>query len=133
MTMTGVLIGAGFSHEYGMPMVQQLTKEILDWLTPDKLRNLNKGWILQGGGYSEDVIGEFAEKLNNPNMHYEQIIGWLQTRSLQERGKRGEEFHGLYVRMVEIIGVILYYRHVNNYHYLEGSVPFYRGIRSLVS
>lgn len=131
MTMTGVLIGAGFSHEYGMPMVRQLTKELLDYLTTDKLRNLNKEWILQGGGYSEDVIEEFAEKLNTPNMHYEQIIGWLQIRSLQERGKRGEEFHGLYVWMVELIGWILYFRHVKNYHYLAGSVPFYRGIDAL--
>jgi hypothetical protein len=45
-----LLIGAGFSRDFGMPLAWDLTKEITDHLTPDKFRSLKNGWRAQGQG-----------------------------------------------------------------------------------
>jgi hypothetical protein len=44
--LTGLFLGAGASYEAGMPLVWELTAEIRNWLTADKLRELN-GFILK--------------------------------------------------------------------------------------
>jgi hypothetical protein len=42
MMLTGLFLGAGASYEVAMPLVWELTNEIKAWLTPDKLRALNR-------------------------------------------------------------------------------------------
>ncbi|MEG7798797.1 hypothetical protein U2116_14895, partial [Listeria monocytogenes] len=73
--ITGLFLGAGASYEVGMPLVWELTKEITDWLTPKKLRDLNAGWHLQGSGIPDAVIDDFVEVLVRPDMHYEALLG----------------------------------------------------------
>jgi hypothetical protein len=54
--LTGLFLGAGASYEAGMPLVWELTAEIKNWLTADKIRELNACWRIQGGDYSDSVI-----------------------------------------------------------------------------
>jgi len=35
------------SYEAGLPLVWELTHEIKKWLTPEKLREFNRGWRVQ--------------------------------------------------------------------------------------
>ncbi len=94
MRRTGLLLGAGASVEAGMPLAWDLTAEIKNWLTPDKLRELNMGWRIQRGGYSDTVIEDLAQVLNRPDQHYEAILGHLETQ-FRRHGPHLQEYHGL--------------------------------------
>ncbi|MBB5427459.1 hypothetical protein HDG40_005638 [Paraburkholderia sp. JPY158] len=61
--LTGLFLGAGASYEAGMPLVWELTRELKAWLTPEKLRELNRGWRQQGGGHPDNGIGDFVSLL----------------------------------------------------------------------
>ena len=78
-SLTGLFLGAGASYEVGLPLVWELTTELKDWLTPEKLRSLNLGWRAQGGGYPDVVIEDVAQWLTRPDQHYESILGYLET------------------------------------------------------
>ncbi len=129
----GLFIGAGFSYEAGMPLVWDLTEELLrNWLSGDKLRELNAGWLTQGQGFSEDVLDEFVPVLEDPNLHYEQVIGWLQNRYLERGNPRAEQFHSLHLWLVEMVGHVLTLRHKNNRRYILDGLALYRGLAGLV-
>ena len=79
-SLTGLFLGAGASYEVGLPLVWELTTELKDWLTSDKLCSLNLGWRAQGSGHPDAVIEDVARTLAIPNMHYESILGYLETQ-----------------------------------------------------
>jgi hypothetical protein len=128
--LMGLLLGAGASVEAGMPLAWDLTGEIKNWLTPDKLRELNRGWRLQGGGYSDPVIDELADLLERPGLHYEAILGHLETQFRRQRTAL-QEYHGLYSWMVELVSILLVYRQVNNGAFFERHLPLYDGLGAL--
>lgn len=78
---TAWLIGAGFSWEFGMPLVGELTSEIRRLLTPEAMRKQNAS-APPGHGYPSALIEEYVTVLERSDLHYEQLIGWLQTQSL---------------------------------------------------
>lgn len=129
--VTGLLLGAGASAEAGMPLVWDLTGEIKNWLTSNKIRELNCGWRLQGGGYSDPVIKELADLLVCPDLHYEAILGHLETQFRRQRAA-AQEYHGLYSWLVELVSILLVYRHVNNAAFFKRHLPLYDGLGELV-
>ncbi|MDR6411385.1 hypothetical protein [Paraburkholderia terricola] len=129
-SLTGLFLGAGASYEASMPLVWDLTAEIKKWLTPDKLRQLNAGWRSQGTGYPEAVIEDLAAALQMSNLHYESILGYLETQS-RRNNKFVQAYHGLYSWMVNLVYQLLYFRQVNNDGPLNRQIDFYRGLRSL--
>lgn len=130
--LTGLLIGAGASYELGMPLVWDLTSELKTWLTPQKLRELNRGWRSQGGGHSDVVINDLASVLVIPGMHYEAILGHLETQ-FRRVSPVQQEYHALYSWLVEMVYHILYLRHVNNILYIERNIHFLEGIATLAA
>ena len=62
--LTGLFLGAGASYEAGMPLTCDLTAELKQWLTFDKLRWLNESWRSQGGGHSDRIIDDFVSVLS---------------------------------------------------------------------
>lgn len=98
----GLFIGAGFSHEAGMPLVWELTSEIKNWLTPYKLRSLNVGWRAQGTGYSDEAIEDLVSVLQMVKLHYENILGHLEVQ-LGRQPRLAQEYAGLYAWMVELV------------------------------
>jgi hypothetical protein len=128
----GLFLGAGASFELGMPLVWDLTGELKAWLTPDKLRELNKSWRSQGGGYSDAVIDDLAIWLTLPQVHYESILGHMETQFRRASSPR-QEYHGLYSWLVELVYFILYFRHVLNVPYIEHNLRFIEGIASLAA
>ena len=128
--LTGLLLGAGASSEAGMPLAWDLTAEIKAWLTPDKLRELNEGWRLKGGGYSDAVIEDLAAVLVKPELHYEAILGHLETQFRRQR-TAPQEYHGLYSWVVELVYNLLLYRQVNNGAFFERRLPLYDGLGTL--
>lgn len=129
-SLIGLFLGAGASYEASMPLVWGLTSEIKRWLTPEKLRELNSGWIKQGTGFPEVVIEDLAVALQMPNLHYESILGYLETQSRRNNRFR-QDYHGIYSWMVSLVYQLLYYRQVNNDDILKRQIDFYEGLRFL--
>ena len=128
--LTGLFLGAGASYEVGMPLVWELTAEIKDWLTPDKLRELNQGWRTQKGGYSDEVIDDLVRVLVRDDLQYENILGHLETQLRRQRVKP-QEYHGLYSWLVELVYHLLYVRQVSNDALFEQQLRYYEGICTL--
>src|SRR5580704_6722459 len=130
--LTGLFFGAGASYEAGMPLAWELTAEIKDWLTSNKLRELNAGWRLQGTGHSDTVIKDLISVLERPNFPYEAMLGHLEVKFGRQRAW-AQEYHGLYSWIVELIYYLLYFRQLNNKAFLNRHLPLYEGIRALVA
>jgi hypothetical protein len=128
--LTGLLLGAGASYEAGMPLVWELTAEIKNWLTAEKLRELNADWRTQGRGHSDAVIDDLISVLERPPLHYEAVLGHMETQFRRQRDA-SQEYHGLYSWLVELVYHILYLRHVNNSAFLSRHLSRYDGVRAL--
>lgn len=128
--LTGLFLGAGASYEAGMPLLWELTAEIKNWLTSEKILTLNAGWRLQGNGYADSVINDLIVMLERPTVHYEAILGYLELQFRRQRSLP-QEYHGLYSWLVELVYQLLYYRQVNNKAFFGRHLQYYDGIRTL--
>jgi hypothetical protein len=111
--LTGLFLGAGASYEAGMPLVWELTAEIKNWLTAEKMRKLNAGWRIQVGGYSDSVVDDLISILERPAVHYEGVLGYMEVQFRRQRALQ-QEYHGLYSWLTELVYYLLYHRQVNN-------------------
>ncbi|MNJ93350.1 hypothetical protein D3C87_110300 [compost metagenome] len=130
--MTGLLLGAGASYELGMPLVWDVTNELKRWLTPNKLRMFNQAWRSNGTGYTDEVISDLIIALENPSLHYESILGYLETQFIGSSPRRSD-YHALYSWLIEAVYVILQERHTRNLGYIQKNIHFFDGFQSLVS
>jgi hypothetical protein len=130
MVMTGLFLGAGFSYEAGMPLAWDLTAEIKGWLTADKLRNLNECWKVRGTGFPDGVIEDVIGVLQRPEVHYEALLGYVETQSKRSHSLL-QEYHGIYSWLVELVYHILYYRHIYNVGFLNTNLKWYEGFKAL--
>jgi hypothetical protein len=123
--LTGLFLGAGASFEARMQLVWDLTGEIKNWLTAEKLRTLNEGWRSQGTGHSDQVIDDLISMLERPSAHYEAVLGYLESQFRRQRDtKLAQEYHSLYSWLVELVSHLLYYRQVNNPVFLKRRCRF---------
>jgi hypothetical protein len=102
--LTGLFLGAGASYEAGMPLVWDLTTELTRWLTPEKLRTLNGSWRSQGGRQPDEVIEDFASVIARPDLHYESMLGYLETQ-FRRHSSPSQQYHALYSWLVEMVSV----------------------------
>ena len=131
--LTGLLLGAGASYNHGMPLVWELTRELKSWLTPDKLRALNHHWREAGPGfdYPDAVIELLASMLDREDLHYENVLGFLQMQARRSSGA-AQSYNGLYSFLLDIVYALLQERHLLNVEYIEHSIQYLDGIKSLV-
>ena len=109
-----------------MPLAQELTDELKNWLTPAKLRSLNDGWREQGLGHSDRAIDGLADILLREDMTYEHIIGHLQVEQARENS---QEHHGLIVFLLEMLYHLLEQRHVLNVSFIARAIRNLDGLR----
>jgi len=128
--LTGLFLGAGASLEVGMPLVWELTEELKALLTVDKLRALNGGWRLQGTGYPDAVMEDFVSVLVIPEMHYESLLGYLETQAVRNLSMR-QPYLGLYAFLVEVVYQILRLRHTLNVDLIDHNLSWLEGIARL--
>lgn len=108
-----------------MPLVWQLTGEFKGYFTPGHVRELNAGWLQQGGGYDKSVIETTIALLNRDDLHYENILGCLQTVSKRIQQAFAEQYDEMYQRMVETVYLLLYHRQAGSLPYItQGLAPF---------
>jgi hypothetical protein len=115
-----------------MPLAWELTDELKQWLTPAKLRAFNQSWRSQGTVLSDVVIEDLASVLERPEMHYESILGYLETQFRRSSGLR-QQYHTLYSWLVEMVYQIFRLRHLNCAGYIEKGVPYLEGIAKLAA
>lgn len=102
--LTGLLLGAGASYEVGMPLAARISRDLGSWLTPAKLRCFNAHWRSAGAGCPDAVIDDLANVLVQPNMHYEAILGYLETQSGRHQMREFHQgYHGLHAWLVEMV------------------------------
>jgi hypothetical protein len=128
----GLFLGAGASFELGMPLVSHLTGEFKGYFTADHVRDLNAGWRSQGGGYDNSVIETTIGLLARDDLHYENILGYLQTVSTRRQQAFADQYDGMYKRMVELIYLLLYHRQVGSLPYIIGGFPPFEGLTGFV-
>ena len=100
--LTGLFLGAGASYEAGMPLVCELTSELTNWLTLEKLRTLNESWRSAGGGYPDRVIDDFCVMLSRSDQSYESLLGFLEVQ-FSRHSPMSQQYHGLYAWLVDQI------------------------------
>jgi hypothetical protein len=127
-----LFLGAGFSHEFGMPLVKDLTEELKTWLTAEKFIGFNKNWRSERNGYSDQVRDRFLSLIQSP-LHYEAILGALEVEADRpENVKLRQEYHGLRGWLLDIIYLLLHQRLVLNSSYIKSALKFHRGILHLM-
>lgn len=86
-----------------MRLVWELTEELFRWITPQKLRDLNQHWRAHGGGRPDEVIDDLTRVLVLPGMHYESVLGYLETQCRRHRNvSLQHEYHAMYSLRVEM-------------------------------
>lgn len=128
--LTGLFLGAGASVELGMPLVWQITSELKTWLSQDKLRTFNRGWREQGNGMADEVIEDFISVLMRPEMHYESLLGYLETCYRRPTPHRAD-YHHLYSWFVQMVSHLLRLRHTDLADYIARNIRFLKGIAVL--
>jgi hypothetical protein len=113
-----------------MPLVWQITNELKGWLSPDKLRTFNRRWREQGGGMADEVVEDFISVLTRPEMHYESLLGYLETCYRKPTPYRAD-YHHLYSWFVEMVSHLLRLRHTDLAHFIARNIRFLSGITVL--
>jgi hypothetical protein len=112
-----------------MPLVRHLTGELKGYLTPDHFRELNNGWKRQSGGYDDSVIETATALLQRSDLHYENILGHLQTVSTRPGEPFARQYHALYMYMVQLVYFLLYPRQIGSLPYIQGGYRHLRACR----
>ncbi|MBD8705863.1 hypothetical protein IFT47_04365 [Pseudomonas sp. CFBP 13711] len=129
--LTGLFIGAGASYDAGMPLVWELTTYLKSWLTPEKFRDFNRGWAIQGEGYPSEVVEDFLAAWATPELHYESVLGFLEVQSKRSRNGFSQHYYGLYSWLVQMISYKLYGDHFRNKEQILKCLDLYQGLEWL--
>lgn len=124
--LVGMLLGAGASYDLGMPLVAHLTGEFKGYFTPTHLRELNDRWLVQRGGFDDDVIEITIQLLEREDYTYEKILGTLQEYG-QAHHPKPQQYQSLYVKMLEMVTIMLLWRQVRNFKYFYRGLPPFEG------
>jgi hypothetical protein len=130
LKLTGLFLGAGFSYEVGMPLVMELTRDLKETLTPAKVKAFNKSWREQGTGFSDAVIDDYLAVMSRTDMHYESVLGYLETEQRRSSSLRNE-YHGIYAWFVECVSHILIRHHTLNTAYIELTLRYLDGFAQM--
>lgn len=122
-----LLLGAGFSVEMQMPLVWDLTKELKDYLTPEKLTEVNRA-----GTFPSEVCNLYAELHGDPALHYEQIIRAIQDARNRSRDRQNP-YLGLATHITWLVNQILYLRHKARGKLMARCAVWYKGLKAIAA
>jgi hypothetical protein len=110
MVKTGLLLGAGFSKDFGLPLVTDVTQMLNTWLTPEKFWHIENAARARGNGYSDEIAEEILSVLARDEMHFEAILGHFQTQVIRSRGdqKAVQVYASLYSWFARVIAEIIW-------------------------
>jgi hypothetical protein len=68
--------------------------------------------------------------LQQPAVHYEALLGHIETQMRRPRALQ-QEYHGLYSWLVEMVYMMLYFRHLSSAKFFNTSLSWYDGLKAL--
>jgi hypothetical protein len=113
-----------------MPLVSDLTSELREELQPRAMRRSNWQARANGVGHPACVIDDMIAVMHKPGMHYENWLGYLETR-YREPGAHRQDYHGMYQWLTAAVGNVLYVRHFKNVIVLMETLRYLDGIVGL--
>ncbi|WP_288129835.1 SIR2 family protein [Microbulbifer sp.] len=124
--MKGIFLGAGASYEVGMPLVWEFSQTLRE----NVLKRLDsKLFNFESGG---ELKSFFIEILSDEKLHYEQVVGLLEKRYIEDR-TNSQRIHGVIVQLIECIQLLLLEEQSNTLKFLSEKIKDYYGIRSLIN
>jgi hypothetical protein len=132
---TGLLLGAGFSKDFGLPLVTEVTRALKDWLTPAKFWSIENAARARGGGYSDEIAQEILSILERDEMHFEAILGYFQVQQIRSRAdqRTAQTYKSIYAWFARLISEIIWGDPVKTLWSFRGVVQEYQqGVRILV-
>ncbi len=105
---TGLLLGAGFSKDFGLPLVVEVTKTFRE--TSKKYWSIDNAARIRANGYSDEIAREVRSVLERDEMHFEAILGYFQVQQIRSRADRTslQVYASLYSRFAELVSEIIW-------------------------
>ena len=125
-SMKGIFLGAGASYECGMPLVWEFTNV----LRANILKRLDTH--LFDFRENPSFKAYFQQLLSNPDLHYEEMIGKLETIQL-ERGSLSEVARTTALQLVDCVQILLLEDQEITTRLFAEKVKDYSGISSLLT
>jgi hypothetical protein len=135
MVKTGLLLGAGFSKDFGLPLVTEVTNTLKPLLTPQKYWSFENAARARGNGYSDEIAQEILSILGRDEMHFEAILGYFQVQQIRSNSDRKavQDYASLYSWFARVVSEIIFGDPVAIVRSLRDvSQEYKRGFRSLV-
>ena len=116
-----------------MPLRDELNSEIVAWLKPTSLRNINSVWRARGFGHPDEVIDDLARVLESSDFDYESLLRQWEAQYIAGAGDaRGPSYYGLYAWLAQVVSLALYRRQVSHRSVFQDGLPYFAGIVPLV-
>jgi hypothetical protein len=114
--LKGLLLGAGASRDFGLPLVKDLTDELHRRLPREDILMLQGVARLRGDGYPDEILEEFLQAMAAEKRNYERVIGYFQTKDLEARDPRGigHTYHSIALLISRVVLEILIDKHIEN-------------------
>ncbi|MDN5506587.1 MAG: SIR2 family protein [Comamonas sp.] len=122
--MKGLFLGAGASYEVGMPLVWEFSQTLRENI----LKRIDSK--LFSFESNQELKSFFIEILSNKNLHYEQVVGLLEDRYIQNRNS--QLIHGVIFQLIECIQLLLLEEQANTLRLLSEKIKDYYGIGALL-
>jgi hypothetical protein len=135
MAKTGLLLGAGFSKDFGLPLVTEVTNTLKTWLTPEKYWSFENAARTLGDGYSDEIAQEILSVLGRDEMHFEAILGYFQVQQIRSGSDRKavQDYASLYSWFARVVSEIIFGDPVAIVRSFRAiSVEYQQGLRLLV-
>lgn len=131
--LTGLFLGAGASYEVGMPLVWDVTNDMRALLSPERLTLLKERPT--DTPLSQEVLDELRGVVARPEMHYESILGYLETQYRRHHHPREvqRQYYALYSWLVEVVSASLIKSHLANAEFLRQNIRFLSGVSEFIS
>lgn len=130
---TGLLLGAGFSADLGMPVGKTLTTEITTVLSPERLRKLDERWARSGRGLTEHVE-RLCQFMALPHVtNYESVLGHLESEDWLIRARTDRAPNTLKRIFIDLISSLLTGRQIVLVGLTLEMLRFYDGLLGLAT
>jgi hypothetical protein len=124
--MKGVFLGAGASYECGMPLVWEFSSV----LRANVLKRLDTK--LFDFRERPEFRNQFESILKCPNLHYEQMIGELESIYLARGPDSAVAYHAA-LQLLDCVQILLFEDELRTAPMLAAAMPDYRGLQDLVA
>lgn len=138
-----MLLGAGFSHDLGMPIANGITKDFFYFLNEDRVRKYIKRWKYadpygEGRPIDPNAIGEIISLIdafkNKDDSNYEDFLKVLQernkTNSVQQCYR--DSYHFLFGKFFDMIYQMFFMYHVHYLPYYMINRQVYRSLADFI-